>query len=414
MSTRPGTLAQGATHRATRRLRHQLGLDHLPDDAVGLFVPMVDDVSGLITVVIQENVRAYAGPAGGRRRALIASAVEAAVRQFSDIVDNAKTEPGAVNQIFARLGREEAAAERDLDAMRAAFGIAKDEAERALCSVSARHLAAEAQVMLRDALGAYMQALMTVVDDAYRAEARRLGTEPRRLRRRLLELLLAGADSADVAEAASRLKWELPAAVVVCCVDVDARTVSGRQLPDRTLARMRNGRVTVLAPADLEDTLREELESWPQRGPVAVTWAVPLMQAHHAAGWGHRLLELAAEGRVPASPTVHCNDVSPVLLQRIDPLLRQHADELLARLDVLPKEYRRALCRTLHRDLVTQQRSAKRIAADLGTHVNTVTNHRKVLRDFFGDVLDDPASVTALILALPEEIGLVAAPAAVR
>lgn len=387
--------------RTTQRLRRSYGLDLLPPDVAGLFTPVVGEAVRRITEAIRREIRAYSGPAGDYRRKVIATAVDAAVRRFVALVDDRPVARGDVDEIFTEIGRAEAAAERSLDGIHAAFDAATHGAREALRERTAHaKLPDSSAAVLGDALLAYMRALMEIVSAGYRAEARKRDTDQGHLRRRLLNLILRGVDRADVRAVAAKLGWTVPDEVVLCCVDVAQHEVRRRRLPAPVLAATRSGRLTALVPCDLADQVRDELVGWPRSSPVAITGAVPVAEAADAQQWAYRALRLAAAGIIAHGPVVDCAEIPLPLLLHADPsLLRRQRVRALGPLLSEPAAYRESLAQTLVLWLTTRDDAAG-LADRLGVHPNTVLNRQRKLRDLFGERLTDPDSATALVLAL--------------
>jgi DNA-binding PucR family transcriptional regulator len=115
------------------------------------------------------------------------------------------------------------------------------------------------------------------------------------------------------------------------------------------------------------------------------------------------VLELAAEGVVPAEGLLDAAEYAAALLLRSDRRLAQElVRDRLAPLDGLPVGSRARLTTTLAAWIAAQGR-LQAVAEDLHIHPQTVRYRLAKLRELFGEALEDPQQRFELELALRAE-----------
>lgn len=388
--------------RAVSALRSALGIPALPPEVVSTYRPRSLELTERITSRIQREVAAFAAGADPDMRAGLTVAISTSVRLFVDtLADVATSSPADVFAFFRLVGRAQAVAGHDLDAVRAAHQIATQESWRDLRSISEElGLPAADTGRLGDAVFAFQDQLLDQTVLGY-VMARREGRRPS-ARGRLLAALLTGGASGEVGDAAAECGWTVPDRVVVAAVDALGRDLRPTLSEHPTvLSGVRHGVLTLVgAPADVRAAVRHVGLSTSMR--TGLTWDVPIADAHHASRWAHRALRLLGDGVVDADEhgVAHCSDHRHLLWMEADPALRRHTTaQLLEPLADEKPAHRSALAQTLTLWLQTRG-SAPALARELGVHEQTVRQRLRRVKQLFGEQLDDPDRVGELLAAL--------------
>jgi len=371
----------------------------LEPEIVAAWRPRADALSHRISLRIQQEVAAFEHPS---MHALIQQAISASVDLFVDALAGAPVRGHAVAGIFRWIGRAEAEAGHDLDAVRAAHHIATHESWAELRSAGAELGLTPATIgQLADALLGYQEHLL---QHALHGFAQALPHRPSQTvvaRARLLGALLRGDDPTRTQVLAEAAGWTAPESVVV--ISTASACLDGRTAVHHAAALVgtHGRRVVVVAPAELAAAIARDLAAEAQ-APVAVSWGVTAAEVHHAGRWSARLLRLAAHGLVPtpADGVLHCADHRAELCLHADPILREHTDlAVLAPLVGETPKRRAVLAETMLLWLQTRE-SAPAIAARLKVHEQTVRHRLRRLRELFGPRLSDPSQTVDLLTAL--------------
>ncbi|MFD0560763.1 hypothetical protein ACFQ2M_00995 [Kitasatospora saccharophila] len=169
---------------------------------------------------IRAAVPEFSRPLSGQFGAGIQQGVETALAEFTDRVAGLPAPGPRQLRVYRSLGRGELAEGRSLDALQAAFRLGARVAWRRYARVARRRgLTAEQLVALAEAVFAHIDEVAAAGVQGY-VEARtdRAGALGR-ARHRLHDLLLAGADPAELAAAARLAEWPLPAQVAAVSLD---------------------------------------------------------------------------------------------------------------------------------------------------------------------------------------------------
>lgn len=394
--------SQIAQLRSTLRIRH---LDSR------LFIGLRSTAPVLtmqITERIQKEVASYAGPASGRRHALIATAVRHAIDQFCAALENRPHSTDDVVKLFRQMGRGEAQDGNTLDAMRAAYLIATHEAWSHL----RRHAATN--TMPPEALASITQALFIYIDRLTRLVAaghlagseQRASQEATSVRQKLVERLLDGRSTETVADLAERADWAVPAQLIVFRAELDISrrprnlaTHLAVTIP-HILIRDEIHSITAILAGNSDSSLPYELRHLPSSQHMAYSWPVPVDHTRHALLWVRRALRLMSSGVIHDQAIVNCGDYRTLLWMHADPVLMRHTrDELLAPLAQEKPHSKAVLSETLLLWLQTHA-SAPKLAEQLGVHDQTIRMRLRRLKELFGDQLIDPSQSLALLIAL--------------
>ncbi|WP_028473598.1 PucR family transcriptional regulator [Nocardioides alkalitolerans] len=373
--------------------------------------------------IADEVCTAVAGYADPTLRPVVTEAISLAVEAFVDALAGAPVRGTALAAHFDRLGRLEAAAGHDLDAMRAAQQVVTQ-----LSWAELRHVAAELAVPvdvvdhLTGVLLAYQQWLHDQAVHGFVREQRSLpspsGEEA--ARDRLFRGLVGGAPAGRLVELAraAAVDWPPPGPLVVVAATAGPtvrRAAAG--LVGGLVDGLVDGLADVLAGVHREHLVLVAHDAGAERaaaalvrggpGLVALSWGIEPRYVAHAVRWTLRALRLARQGVIPlpADRLVRCADHQAALWLHADQVLREHVtQDLLAPLLALKPQQRDVLGETLLLWLQTRA-SAPVLAERLGVHHQTVRNRLRRVRELFGDALDDPAQVSALLQALEAHRG---------
>jgi hypothetical protein len=371
----------------------------LEPDVVAAWRPRADALSQRISLRIQSEVAAFGHPS---MHALIQQAITASVDLFVDALAGAPVRGHAVAGIFRWIGRAEAEADHDLDAVRAAHHIATHESWTELRSAGADlGLAPETIGQLADALLGYQEHLLQHAIHGFAQALPHRPSQTAVARARLLGALLRGDDPAQVGVLAEAAGWTAPDSIAV--ISTASSRLGGRTAVHHTatLVGTHGHRVVVIAPAAMAETVARDLATEAE-APVAVSWGVAADEVHHAGRWSARLLRLASHGLVPTPEhgVLRCADHRAELCLHADPILRRCTDlEVLAPLVNETPKRRAVLAETMLLWLQTRE-SAPAIAARLEVHEQTVRHRLRRLRKLFGPRLSDPTQTVDLLTAL--------------
>ncbi|WP_225448148.1 helix-turn-helix domain-containing protein [Streptacidiphilus sp. P02-A3a] len=393
---------------------------------------------------IRQQVPEFSRPLAGHFGAGIQYGVETALADFADLVegagprarrpDTAAEQPTARRpnghgrerslseervRVYRALGRGELAEGRTLDALQAAYRLGARVAWRRYARVARRvGLGPDLVVTLAEAIFAHIDEIASASVEGY-AEARadHAGTQGR-LRHQLLELLVTGAQRAELERAALAADWPVPDRLACVALGppagVGPEAARRRRLPDPVLADLDCAQPYLLLP-DPAVLLAGDQIRWVLRGRGAVVGpVVPPELAADSLRWARTIRATTgdppADGLAPSpaefrrerrDEPLSCDDRLPELLLRSDaPLVRLMAARRLAPLEALTAKQSDRLAATLLAWLQTNSGSAPEVAARLGIHPQTARQRLHRVQELFGAALRDPDSRFELEVAL--------------
>ncbi|GAB3070770.1 helix-turn-helix domain-containing protein [Nocardioides zeae] len=362
-----------------------------------------------------EVVAVVAGFAHPTLRPVVDEAVALAVTAFVDALAGASVRTGELARHFDRLGRLEAAAGHDLDAMQAAHQVATQQGWSELRRRAAELATPPALVdRVTDVLLAYQrwlhdQAVRGYVEEQRTAAPRVATEEPRT---RLFAALLAGASPTRLGALAQEagLSWPPPGPLVAVVTETvqgaarAAQVAAVEPFREDLLAGVLRGRAVLVVAQRVAADVAAALAHRGRR-PVALGWGGEPDEVPHGVRWAVRALRLVRSGVIALPPdgVVRCAEHRETLwLHADEALLEQVTSDLLAPLDVCKPAQRDALAETLLAWLQTRG-SAPVLAEQLGVHHQTVRHRMRRLRDLLGEAVDDPAMASVLLPALHAE-----------
>jgi hypothetical protein len=364
----------------------------------------------LSTEIVHEIRRAipdFNRPLVGLYGTAIQLGVETALQEFPELVESSGRTTAERLRVYRALGRGELIEGRSLDALQAAYRIGSRVAWRRYARVG-RHtgMRQDEMVILAEALFAHLDVMVSASAKGY--EEARAGQAGRQnvleSRRRLRDLLIAGAPGQRLEHAAAQAEWPLPERLACValgpCVEPGHPAQRGRALPDATLADLeRQDAYLVLHDPDADLQNSALLNLLRDRGAV-VGPKVPPTMAADSLRWA-RAVRARMSPDVLAKGPIVCDDALPaVLLLGDQPLIRLLGERRLGALDALTVKQRHRLEATLLAWLETNRGSAPQIAARLGIHPQTARQRLHRLHELFGPALVDPEAHFELELAL--------------
>ena len=366
-------------------------LPHVPAAAVPVLHRAAARLSDGIVHAICSDIAAFKPP--GRPRRKVRDAVTIGIAGF---LDPAAAEASRTHFRGIGAGLQGRA---DLVAILHALHVASDSVARTIVTLAEHESLAGTVVggLMADATR-YVRGLVSEVQLGH-LEATQLRLSGRAT---LARAIVTGRAERPVEELVAETGWVIPEIIVLVTADLNgAPAGAGRPWPDQALMHVDGSRVTALAPPEQAgDALTGLLQLGP-RVVAAQSWQVPVALAPHAYQWTRRALGLVRAGRIqPKHRIVRCVEHQVTLWEAADDALgKEIGRALLAPLADLTPGRRLGLAETLSRSL-TSRESANAMARHLGVHPNTVHNRLHVLRELFGDRLDDPVERAELVLAL--------------
>ncbi|MET0822014.1 MAG: helix-turn-helix domain-containing protein [Aeromicrobium sp.] len=367
--------------------------------------PLVSAFASEVADRIQTDVPAYAGEPDGRRRDIIAHAVEQATHRFLDTIDGLPHRDRGVDEMFQAMGRAEASDSGDLAAMRAALRLAAtvtwDNLRRANPE---QPLTDEVRGQLADGLFGYIDHLVEQSEKGFEAGRRAIQNDRGQARARLADKLLTGRYRGQL-DAVDPQVWTAPEWVVVIVSEPDQqRTIDVAALALNHLVVRHDQRVVVIVDAAHSPDVTAVFEAAGTR--AAVSWPVGPRLIPSAYRWARRALDLVRRGVIPEQPLVECRDHRTQIWLHSEPALRQRmCQDMLKPLLAETPNSREILSQTLLVWLETRD-SAPAIAAHLGVHAQTVRYRWKRINELFGDDLHDPEFIVQITMLLKASVPL--------
>ena len=353
----------------------------------------------VVTAVIEE-VPSYRDAFDSTMAATIRNAVELALAGFLTLASGRRSDPHtprapAVEGSY-QLGRGEARSGRSTDALLAAFRIGARVSWREMSTKAVEHgVGGGALVDFADLVFAYIDELSAAAVAGHTDELATTGRVRQRLLERLARRLLAGATPEAALEAAARAEWEPPETLTAVLVpEAHVRRVLG-SVPDPTIGLPE-------APGLDEGVLLLVPDA---HGPARAALVRTLAPVDGVAGPPRPWLEVRSsyDRALRAWTTGLRPDTERHLAALVLGADAAARDDLRAQVlaplaDVRPATAEK-LTETLRAWLLHQGRRED-VAKALYVHPQTVRYRVQQLRELYGDALDDPEQVLAMVVAL--------------
>lgn len=384
--------------RKASRLEGRKGL--LSAGAVAEMRRQLPEVADHVVAAVIEEVPSYTDAFSGPMGETIRNAVQLALGGFLSLVDGHDDGPRtprapAVEGSY-QLGRGEARSGRTTEALLAAYRIGARVSWREMSMTAVRNgVDAEALVAFAELVFAYIDELSASSVAGHTDELTTTGRVRQRLLERVAQALLGGASEPDVRQAAERAAWEAPTTLTAVLVPesqvrpvlagVSAHTL---HIPDPP--GLDDG--ALLLVPDAHGRRRAALlRTLTDRGAVAGP-ARPWLEARVSYDRARR----ARSNGLGTDTEAHL----PRLVLTADPEALADLRALaLAPLSGLRPATAEKLTGTLRAWLLHQGRRED-VARALFVHPQTVRYRMGQLRELYGERLDDPESVLALVIAL--------------
>ncbi|WP_158894097.1 PucR family transcriptional regulator [Amycolatopsis anabasis] len=370
----------------------------LPVELAAALRPISSRIAEDIVGEIVRDVPQYA-----RVSRAISKTTRHAVLRCVDAIGGASPFPNDLALIAGKVGRDEFADGRDLDALQTAIRIAGRVAWRHVADTGRTiGLTTETLCLAAEALFAFVDEVSSVIIEAYSdARVSTAGVLERR-RRGLLELILAETPSSPhaISALADAARWPVPKQIAVVALAPREGQPEPHvpELDDQVLMDLEGPEPCLLTPYP-ERHLRgqdAELRGW----HAAVGPIVPLKDARTSWRWARRTIEHLKLGTIPdGSITWFRDHLSTLWLLSDDLLVAEAAKRSLGPLDPLPPAQRDRLGETLLAWLQTRG-TATEIAARLNLHAQTVRQRMHHLHNLFGEQMEDPERRLEMIIAL--------------
>jgi len=378
----------------------------LPEWAPLLAASLRELLPGLadeVVAAVAAGVPAYARPLQGRFGEGVRLGVQEALQHFVLVLEG-REPPDAPQgrRTSVALGRGELRAGRTLDALLAAYRVgARVSWRRMADAASELDLDGDALVGLGELIYSHIDRLSAASVEGYALERSLIGGERDRLRARLADLLVAGAEPATLETAATEAGWAPPAEVAVLAVaTADVGTASARLEDHAVLPPVGDGPSLIVITLADGQSGRSAIEHRLHRLIVTVGHRVGWQDASHSAARARAAFGLVASGVLPGSTVLWTDDHLADLVLHADPA--SAADLVahrLAPLEGSPAPVRTRLATTLQTWLLLDGARAA-VAERLHVHPQTVRYRLGQLRALFGETLDDPEARFELALAL--------------
>ena len=387
----------------------ELALDATTAQVLRTHLPGVAET---VVAAIIDEVPPYSQPFQGRMGRVIEQAVHTSLDSFLDAAtrtspldDGDGTAIGVGLQAAEELGRVEARAGRPVDALLSAYRVG--------ARVSWREIsrAAVAQGVDSGTLGRLAEVVFTYIDELSAASVAGHNAETQSSERarmvhldRLTRALLAGVSEPELADAAETARWTPPRTLTAVLVHADRLLNTAAMLDPRTLTLAEDLPSGIATPA--EDVA---LLLVPDAGGAARATLLTVLSGREAVvgparPWQRARRSYARALRGWALPrtedVVDTERHLPQIVLGADRAavadLRQAA---LAPFDDLPEATAERLAETLRAWLLLQGRR-ELVAETLHVHPQTVRYRMSQIRELFGERLQDPDEVLALLIAL--------------
>ncbi len=355
-----------------------------------------------VTAIIEE-VPGYAGALTGPMGENIRNAVQLALGGFLSLASGRRgTDPRtptapAVEGAY-QLGRGEARSGRSTEALLAAYRIGARVSWREMSTTAVRAgVDAETLVPFAELVFAYIDELSAASVAGHTDELATTGRVRQRLLERTARQLLDGSPAEEVLATAEQAGWEPPTTLTAVLVPESQVRPLLASLPSATLQAVDRPELEegLLLVPDAHDHRRAALlRSLADRGSVAGP-ARPWLEVRSSYDRAVRARALGIADDTEAH--------LPRLVLRADPdALADLRAQVLAPLADLRPGSAEKLAATLRSWLLHQGRRDD-VAADLFVHAQTVRYRMGQLRELYGERLDDPEFVLALVLAMGDD-----------
>ncbi|SFK01352.1 PucR C-terminal helix-turn-helix domain-containing protein [Streptosporangium canum] len=379
-----------------KRRSHELSDQRLwrsaPAEVARLLRPGLSEVADQVIKEITVRIPEYSRPSDEIYIRAIRLAVDEALRQFVDRIENPSTpwEP----DVFRTIGRGEANEGRNLDPLQTAMRLGARVAWRRLTEHSERlGLTPQHLYDLGEAIFVYLDQLADAAAEGFDEARARAAGEIERRRRRLMDLLLSqpAASPDAIADLAKTAGWRLPKTVAGVALDAHSRGYRAPSLPPDVLSGLDRPGPCLIVPDPNGPGQAQTLEAGLRGWKAAVGPAVPLAAAATSLRWAREALDLHRRGVLTEERGVlRCSDhMATLIVFKDEELVSALTEVRLAPLAHLRPSQQDRLAETLLAWL-RHGRGAGEVAARLHVHPQTVRYRLRQLEELYGEQLSDP------------------------
>lgn len=361
-------------------------------------------VAKLVVAEVMEQVPAYDVPFQGRMGRMIEKAVQVSLESFVALASGSAPQgaPVGIGVAAARdLGRAEARNGRPVEALLAAYRVGARAAWREL-SVEAVSAGVDASTLAR-----FAELVFTYIDELSAASVAGHNQQTSSAERdrivhldRLTRGLLTGLGAVELEGAAAAALWSPPRTLTAVLVPRGRLAATTGLFDPRTLT-LGDGLPTT------DDVETRSVLLVPDSGGPSRRRLLELLEGHDAVvgparPWllAHESYERAARAVGLAPGVVDTDAVLPELVLHADPAaLADLREAALAPFAEVGEGAADRLAETLRAWLLLQGRR-ELVAETLHVHPQTVRYRMNQVRDLYGERLNDPDEVLALVLAL--------------
>ncbi|MGI8328931.1 PucR family transcriptional regulator [Actinomadura scrupuli] len=366
----------------------------VPGEIAEVFRPHLSGVADEMIGEIQQGVPEYARPLDDAYVRMVRLAVEGALQQFVDLIDDPMASWKNVVDVYGEVGRLEAREGRSLDALQTALRLGARVAWRRLTEESERlNVSRQTLGMLAEAIFAFLDEIAAAATLGYTKAREEVAGELEHRRRRLLDMLLAEppAGAQALADLARMAQWRVPRSVAaVVLYERGQDRFSHPSLPPDVLADINRREPCLLVPdpdgPGRGQMLQTALRDW----VAAVGPTVAIGDAAKSLRWAREALVLARRGVIPDQGLIRAADHMPsLIIFKDEELVNAVAAKRLGPLLEVRPRHRERLAHTL---LACLQNgfNATEVAARLHVHPQTVRYRLHQLEELFGEQLYDP------------------------
>ena len=360
-----------------------------------------------ITVEVRAYAHALAGPMGRNISSAVQLALGGFLRLAGEAAGSGSSSPltPALDGAY-ELGRGEARSGRSMDALLAAYRVGARESWRQFSQVAVETgLSAATMARFAELVFAYIDELSAASVAGHTDELATTGRVRERYRTRLALGLLRGDDPSRLAERAQRAAWTPPTTLTAVLLPTGHASRVTTRLDDRTLrldeelpdlGEAEQPDTTVLLVADAHGRRRPALTSVLRDADAFLGPAQPWEQVRVS-----YLRALRARPVLPLTDGLCDTDEHlAALVVGADPAaLGDLRARVLAPLAELKPAAVERQVETLRAWLLHRGRRED-VARALSVHPQTVRYRMSQLRELYGDRLDEPDTVQALVVAL--------------